>query len=205
MVEALSGYQVMELSSYDEALGLPSPEALKISLRTQQIVGYETGITDTVDPLAGSYFVEALTDEIENKVISLFNQVQSMGGAVMAIEGGFMVKEIAKSAYSQLKEVESGERVVVGVNRYQENEPIRFNAWQVDPKEEERQIQKLKKLRAERDNAQVKRTLKQLKQAAEEGVNLVEPLIPVVNSYATIGEMCYTLKEVFGEYKESIY
>jgi len=205
LVQALSGYQVMELSSYDEAYALPAPEALRISLRTQQIIAYETGVANTVDPLAGSYYVEALTDEIEGRVTDLFNRVQSMGGAVPAIEQGFMIKEIARSAYQQQKEVESGERVVVGLNKYQEDEPVHLQILKVDPKEEERQVQKLRKLRMERDSDKVKSTLKQLGEAAREGVNLVQPIVPAVQAYATIGEICDTLKEVFGEYKELVY
>ena len=205
LVQALSGNQQMELSSYDEAHALPSPEALRISLRTQQIIAYETGVVNTVDPLAGSYYVEALTDEIEDRVTDLFNRVQSMGGAVSAIEQGFMTREIAKSAYQRLKEVENGERVVVGLNRYQVDEPVRLQILKVDPKEEERQIQKLQKLRMERDNSKVKSGLKQLGEAAREGVNLVQPILPAVQAYATIGEICDTLKEVFGEYKETAY
>lgn len=204
IVQALSGYQVMELSSYDEAIALPSPEALKISLRTQQIIAYETGVANTVDPLAGSYYVEALTDEIEDRVTELFNKVQSMGGAIAAIEQGFMVREIGRSAYRQLKEIESGERVVVGLNKYQEDEPVQLQIWKADAEEEERQIQKLKRLRKERDNGKVASSLRQLKEAAREGINLVEPIIPVVKAYATIGEICGTLKDVFGEYREAI-
>lgn len=195
----------MELSSYDEAYALPSPEALKISLRTQQIVAYETGVVNTVDPLAGSYYVEALTDEIEDRVTKLFDRIQSMGGAVSAVEEGFMIKEIGKSAYQQLKEVENGESVVIGLNKYQEDEPVHLQILKVDTKEEEKQIQKLKKLRMERDNHKVQGTLRQLGEAAREGVNLIQSIVPAVKAYATLGEICDTLKEVFGEYKEIVY
>jgi methylmalonyl-CoA mutase, N-terminal domain len=205
LVQALSGNQVMSLASYDEAYALPSPETLKVSLRTQQIIAYETGVVNTVDPLAGSYYVEWLTDEIEDKVTKLFERVQSMGGAVPAIEQGFMTTEIGKSAYQQLKEIESGERVVVGLNRYQEDEEVHLQLFKGDPEVEEKEIKKVQKLRRERDDQKVQSTLKQLGKAARERVNLVEPLVPAVGAYATLGEICSTLKEVFGEHKEAAY
>jgi methylmalonyl-CoA mutase N-terminal domain/subunit len=178
---------------------------LKVSLRTQQIIAYETGVVNTVDPLAGSYYVEWLTDEIEDKVTKLFERVQSMGGAVPAIEQGFMTTEIGKSAYQQLKEIESGERVVVGLNRYQEDEEVHLQLFKGDPEVEEKEIKKVQKLKRERDAEKVRSTLKQLGEAAREGVNLVEPLVPAVRAYATLGEICSTLKEVFGEHKEAAY
>jgi methylmalonyl-CoA mutase N-terminal domain/subunit len=205
LVQALSGNQVVSLASYDEAYALPSSETLKISLRTQQIIAYETGVVNTVDPLAGSYYVECLTDEIEERVTKLFDRVQSMGGAVSAIEQGFMITEIGKSAYQQLKEVESGERVMVGLNKYREDEEVHLQLFRGDPEVEEKEIKKVQKLRRERDNHKVKSTLKQLGEAAREGINLVESLVPAVKAYATLGEICDTLKEVFGEHIEAEY
>jgi methylmalonyl-CoA mutase N-terminal domain/subunit len=205
LVQALSGNQVVSLASYDEAYALPSPETLKISLRTQQIIAYETGVINTVDPLAGSYYVECLTDEIEERVTKLFDRVQSMGGAVSAIEQGFMITEIGKSAYQQLKEVESGERVMVGLNKYREDEEVHLQLFRGDPEVEEKETKKVQKLRRERDHHEVKRSLKQLGEAAREGINLVESLVPAVKAYATLGEICDTLKEVFGEHREAEY
>jgi methylmalonyl-CoA mutase N-terminal domain/subunit len=185
----------------DEALGIPTEESHRLALRTQQIVAYESGVTSTVDPLAGSYFVEALTDELEERAIELFKKVQEMGGAIVAIESGFMQKEILESAYKFMKEVESGERIVVGVNKFQVDEPTTVKAMRMDDTAEKRQIERLSKVRGNRDNGEVKKRLKELKEAAMEGVNLVLPCFAAVKAYATIGEMCGVLREAWGEYK----
>lgn len=201
LAQALAGEQTMSTGAMDEALGIPTAESHRLALRTQQIIAYESGIINTVDPLAGSYFVEALTDELEEGAIELFNKVQEMGGAIVAIESGFMQRQILESAYQFLKQVESGERIVVGVNKFRVEEPTTLKLTKVDTTVEERQIAKLRKLRKERDNDKVRTTLKELKQAAIEGVNLVPPCIAAVKAYATIGEMCDVLRDVWGEYK----
>lgn len=201
LVQALSGGEVLSGGRMDEALSIPSPEAVRVALRTQQIVACETGVADTVDPLGGSYYVEALTDEMEDQATKLFDKIEAMGGAVVAIERGFIEAEISKSAYNDLKQIESGEKVVVGLNKYQVDEPTPMKLMKVDPGEEERQIEKLKRLRRERNNAKVTTTLRELKGAAKEGVNLVEPILAAVKSYVTIGEICDVLRDVFGEYK----
>jgi methylmalonyl-CoA mutase N-terminal domain/subunit len=201
LAQALSGEQSMGTGAMDEALGIPTEESHRLALRTQQIIAYESGIINTVDPLAGSYFVEALTDELEERATELFNKVQEMGGAISAIESGFMQYQIMQSAYQFLKEVESGERIVVGVNKFQVDEPTTIKLMKVDETVEQRQIEKLKKLKKERDNNQVQKTLKELKEAANEGVNLVLPCIAAVKAYATIGEMCDVLRELWGEYR----
>jgi methylmalonyl-CoA mutase N-terminal domain/subunit len=185
----------------DEALGIPTEESHRLALRTQQIIAYESGIINTVDPLAGSYFVEALTDELEKRAIELFNKVQEMGGAIKAIESGFMQNQIMQSAYQCLKEMESGEKIVVGVNKFQVDEPTSVRAMKIDETVEKRQIERLNKVRKGRDDAEVNKRLKELKEAAIEGVNLVQPCMAAVKAYATIGEMCGVLRELWGEYR----
>jgi methylmalonyl-CoA mutase N-terminal domain/subunit len=197
----LGGLPGAVVASYDEALALPSAEAVRVALRTQQIVAEETGIFDTADPLGGSYYIESLTDKLEEKATEIFDKVQSMGGAVAAIEQGFQQREIAHSAYEKQKQIESGETVLVGVNKYVVNEPVTIEVRKVDPEEERRQVEKVKKLRRERDNEKVKKSLEQLREAANDGVNLVPCLLGVVKTYATLGEVCDTLRGVYGEYK----
>ena len=197
--QALSGGQTMGTGAMDEALGIPTEESHRLALRTQQIVAYESGITNTVDPLAGSYFVESLTDELEERAIELFNKVQEMGGAIEAIERGFMQQEILDSAYRFLKEVESGERIVVGVNKFQVEEQTTLRPMKIDDRVEKKQIDRLNRVRKERDDTEVRRSLKALKESAIEGVNLVPPCLDAVKAYASIGEMCGVLREVWGE------
>jgi methylmalonyl-CoA mutase N-terminal domain/subunit len=201
LAQALAGHQTMGTGAMDEALGIPTEESHRLALRTQQIIAYESGIINTVDPLAGSYFVEALTDELEDRARELFNKVQEMGGAIAAIESGFMQQEILDSAYKYLKEVESGERIVVGVNKFQVDEPTVVKAMKVDDMVESRQIERLNRVRNNRDGGEVRRKLKELKEAAVEGVNLVEPCLAAVKAYASIGEMCDVLRGVWGEYR----
>ena len=201
LVQALAGIQVMTIASYDEAHAIPSADAAKIALRTQQIIASETGIINTVDPLAGSYFVETLTDQIEGKAFEVFDQIEERGGAIACIEQGFQEKEIAEEAYKLLKKVKSGEKVVVGVNQFREEDKTAIDIMRVDPKEEDIQIRRVKKLKNERDNRKVKECLDQLRDAAIEQVNLVSPICDAIKAYSTIGEICDTLREVYGEYK----
>jgi methylmalonyl-CoA mutase N-terminal domain/subunit len=201
LAQALSGHQTMGTGAMDEALGIPTEESHRLALRTQQIIAYESGITNTVDPLAGSYFIEVLTDELEEQAVRLFNRVEDMGGAITAIEGGFMQKEILDSAYKFFKEVESGERVVVGVNKFEVEEQTTVKAMKVDDTVEKRQIERLNRVRQSRDNAEVKKRLRELKEAAIEGINLVPPCLAAVKAYASIGEMCGVLREIWGEYE----
>ena len=201
LAAVLGGVNGLAVSSYDEALGLPSPEALRVALRTQQIIAEESGVVNTVDPLAGSYYVESLTDEIEARATELFEKVQKIGGALQALESGFYHREITQTAYQDLRDIESGRRVVVGVNKYQVADEKPFKPMRVSFAEEKRQIQKLRKLRRERDNKQVQTSLKRVKEAAMEEVNLVEPIMDAVRSYATLGEICDVLSELWGRYK----
>jgi methylmalonyl-CoA mutase N-terminal domain/subunit len=205
LVQMLGGVHFCNVAAYDEALAIPTAESAKLSLRTHQILVHESGVTNTVDPLAGSYYVEALTDQIEEKSMELFDKVQKMGGAVAAIESGFMRNEIAKSAHEFQVEIEKGEKIWVGVNQYQDEDPLKINIMKVDPKEEDRQIEKVRKLRKERDNNKVKTTLKVLKEAAQNNANIMVPLINATKAYATTGEIFDTLKSVWGEYSEQIY
>ncbi len=199
----LGGQQTLVVSSYDEALALPSDEAVRVALRTQQIIAHESGVTKTVDPLGGSYYVESLTDELEKRANGILKVVEEMGGAVVAIEKGYFDREIAKAAADDLRKVESGERVVVGVNKYVVDEPLKIDIRRVAPEEEKRQVERLNKVRKERDEAQVKKALVRLKVATEEGVNLVEPLVEVVKTYATLGEIRTTLVSCWGEYRSA--
>jgi len=202
LAQALGGAQVLGVHCYDEALGIPSPESARVAIRTAQIVAHETGVINTIDPLGGSYYVEALTNEIEERAMKLFREIEAMGGAIAAIEQGYMGREIANSAYKESRAIESGERVVIGVNLYKVDEPVPIKIFRTDPAVEERQVEKLRKLRRERDNSKVESVLKQLGDAAVEGVNLIPTILDAVEAYATIGEICGVLRGVFGEYKE---
>jgi methylmalonyl-CoA mutase N-terminal domain/subunit len=205
LVQVLSGVQLMNIAAWDEALSIPTEESSTLILRTEQIMMYETGLLNTVDPLAGSYYVEALTDELEEKATELFKEVERLGGAVACIEQGFQERQIGRSAYEQLRQMKSGERVHVGVNKFQMEEKLSMKLMKVDPKEEERQIEKLKKLKRERDNGRVEATLRELKEAAEEGVNLIPSILGAVKAYATGGEICDTLRGVWGDYRKPVY
>ncbi len=200
----LGGTQSLHTNSYDEALALPSEHAVLMALRTQQVVAYELGVTDTVDPMGGSYFMENLTDQIEEQVINYIEQIDELGGAVRAIEQGFMQKEIQQSAYDYQKEVESNERVVIGVNKFvtQQEEPTEL--LKMDPTVSERQEEKLKKLREERNGKEVANALQQLRSAAQTDENLMPYILNAVKVYATIGEICDVLREVFGEFQQQV-
>ena len=201
MSAVLGGTQSLHTNSFDEALALPSETAVQVALRTQQVIAYETAVSDTVDPLAGSYYLENLTDAIEVKAQEYIDQIDRMGGAVAAIEQGFVQREIGASAYRYQQEIEKGERVVVGLNRFQVKGEEKIPLLKVAPEMEERQRARLKELREARDNATVTRTLAQLKTAAQGADNLMPPILDAVKALATLGEICNTLREVFGEYE----
>lgn len=198
------GTQSLHTNSRDEALALPSEEAVLIALRTQQVIGYEIGVTDTVDPLGGSYFVETLTNEIEKRVWEYLRKIEVYGGAVKSIEAGYMQKEIQDSAYQYQKAIESGEKVVIGVNMFQIEEGPPKGLLRVDPAVGERQIAKLKKIHKERDSAKVEELLNKLRQAAMGTENLMPLLLEAVKAYATLGEICGVLREVFSEYQQQV-
>jgi methylmalonyl-CoA mutase, N-terminal domain len=196
----LGGTQSLHTNSRDEALALPSQESVQIALRTQQVIAYETGAADTVDPLAGSYYVEALTNEIEKKAFDYIKKIDDMGGAVRAIECGFIEEEIQDSAYRFQKEIESGDRVIVGVNRFQTDAELPSGLLRVDPAVQAAQIKRLEQVRAARDGSAVASALEKLRTAAQGSDNVVPPIIDAVKQRATLGEICGVLREVFGEY-----
>jgi methylmalonyl-CoA mutase N-terminal domain/subunit len=201
LAAVLGGVQSLALSCYDEALALPTEEAQRIALRTQQIIAYETGVTDTVDPLAGSYYVEYLTNELERRAREYLERIDAMGGAVRAIETGWMQQEIQAAAWAYQQDVESGREVVVGVNRFRDDDEEPKLIFRVDPRAAEVQRERLAELRRERDAAAVERSLARLRAAAEGDDNLMPPLLEAVKSYATLGEICGVLRAVFGDYR----
>jgi methylmalonyl-CoA mutase N-terminal domain/subunit len=196
----LGGTQSLHTNSMDEALALPSQEAVQIALRTQQLIAYETGVTETVDPLAGSYYIEHLTNAIEAQAAEYIRQIDELGGAASAIEKGFIQREIQESAYRYQKAVEEGERIVVGLNKFQVQEPKPTGLLRVDPVVRVQQMHKLEQLKGRRDNGAVAASLSALGQAARGEENLLPLILQAVRVYATLGEICDTLREVFGEY-----
>ncbi len=197
----LGGTQSLHTNSRDEALSLPTEESVQIALRTQQIIGFESGVGDTVDPLAGSYYIESLTNEIENKAMEYIQKIDEMGGAPAAIEKGYIQREIHDAAYSFQKSVDSNERIVVGVNKFQVDEEHKFDYLRVNPESERKQIEQLETLRKTRNDGKVQTALKDLRQGAEGDTNLVPLILEAVKVYATLGEICGVLRDVFGEYK----
>jgi methylmalonyl-CoA mutase N-terminal domain/subunit len=202
LAAVLGGTQSLHTNSFDEAYALPSEQAVTIALRTQQIIAYESGVTDTIDPLGGSYYVEYLTNQIEEKAAKYIEQIDDMGGAVAAIEKGFMQREIMESAYRYQKEVESKKRIVVGVNEFVSEEKTPIKILRIDPEIEKTLVKRLNEVKGQRNNTKVKEALDNLRKAAEkEDVNLMPFIIQAVKEYATLGEICDTLRQVFGEYK----
>jgi len=200
LAAVLGGTQSLHTNGYDEAISLPTEAAAKIALRTQQIIAFETGITDTVDPLAGSYFIEALTNELEKAAQVYIDKIDAMGGSVKAIKQDYMQQEIAASAYQYQNEVESGERVLVGVNRFTDEKEIPIRAFRVDDSIRKQQISKLGLLKSKRDSEAVSTALGRLGNAAKGPENLMPYILTAVESYATLGEIADELRKVFGEY-----
>ena len=197
----LGGTQSLHTNSRDEALSLPTEESVQIALRTQQIIAHESGVGDTVDPLAGSFYIESLTNAIEAKAMEYIQKIDDMGGASVAIERGFIQREIHDAAYQFQKSVDETKRVVVGVNKFTVEEEPQFDYLRVNPKAEKEQLTELKKIRTKRDDNQVKHALKVLRDAAESDTNLMPSIIEAVKVYATLGEICGVLREIFGEYR----
>src|SRR5450631_3074079 len=196
----LGGTQSLHTNGYDEALGLPTEEAAGIALRTQQIIAFESGVTETVDPLAGSYFVESLTNDMEKEASELIRLVDEMGGSISAIEQGFIQNEIAKSAYIHQRKVETREKIIVGVNAFESSGPDRTQAFRIDDSIRKIQMEKLDNLRKERDPARCDHLLQLLNDQAASGENLMPTVIAAVEAKCTLGEIADTLREVFGEY-----
>jgi methylmalonyl-CoA mutase, N-terminal domain len=197
----LGGTQSLHTNGYDEALGLPSEQAAEVALRTQQVIAYETAVPEVADPLGGSYYVEGLTDRVEEEAQRIMAEVDEKGGSVSAIESGWMQKRIGDSAYRFQRRVETGERVVVGVNRFQSEASGQLEILKVAPKHQEDQIASLRRLRGERDGRAVEEALARLEEAARGTENLMYPLKDALAAYATIGECCDRLRDVFGEYQ----
>jgi methylmalonyl-CoA mutase N-terminal domain/subunit len=198
----LGGTQSLHTDGMDEALALPSEKAVKIALRTQQIIAEESGVTNTVDPLGGSYFVEALTDEMERQCLDYFRRIDEQGGMEAALEKGWIQREIAEASYAFQREVDDGQRGIVGVNKYVERERLEIPILAMDPDGETKHIARLNKIRQERDGQRVEDTLAALRQAAEGDTNLMYPILDAVRAYVTVGEICDVLRDVFGVYRE---
>jgi len=202
LAAVLGGTQSLHTNSFDEAYALPSQKAVTIALRTQQIIAYESGVADTIDPTAGSYCIEALTNQIEEDAMGYIEEIDRQGGAVNAIEKGYIQREIIESAYKYQREVEREERIIVGVNEFEAEEGAPIKILRVDPTVEKKVVERLKHVKKERNNRKVEETLDKLRHAAEEGTeNLVLPILDAVKEYATVGEICNVLREIYGEYK----
>lgn len=202
LAAVLGSCQSLHTCSYDEALALPSEEAVQLALRTQQIVAYESGVADTVDPLGGSYYLECLTNQIEEGIKRYLATIDKMGGSLAAIEKGFIQREIRRSAYKYQKALDSGEQVVIGVNMFASKEPTRLEILEIDESVARKQIERLKRLRQGRDNRKVRHALDELRRIARSEENIMPALIDAVKTYATIGEISDALRDVFGEYRE---
>lgn len=203
LAAVLGGAQSLHTNSRDEALCLPTAQSVQLALRTQQIIAYESGVADTVDPLAGSYYVEKLTGEVEERVMAYLDEIDEMGGMVAAIESGFVQREIQRSAYEYQRAVDRGELVVVGVNKFTSGQEQKLETLRVAPQVGAAQVERLKRLRAERDGERVRRTLDALRDGASGDANLMSLILDAVEAYATLGEICGTLRQVFGEYRPS--
>jgi methylmalonyl-CoA mutase N-terminal domain/subunit len=200
LAAVLGGTQSLHTNSFDEALALPSEKSARLALRTQQVIAYESDVTKTVDPFAGSYAVEALTDDVEAEARRLMEQVEELGGAVAAIEKGFQKSEIEKAAYQIARDIDSGERIVVGVNRFASEKEDPFEGLRVDPTIEQQQAERLARLRAERDQEAVGEHLAALTTAAQGTANVLYPMKEALRARATVGEVCNALREVWGVY-----
>jgi methylmalonyl-CoA mutase N-terminal domain/subunit len=204
LAAVLGGTQSLHTNSRDEAMALPTEDSVRIALRTQQIVANESGVTDVVDPLAGSYYIEAKTKEIEDEAYAYIKKIDDIGGATKAIDSGYIQQEIMDAAYDYQKKIENNELIVVGVNKFQIEEEAPKGLLRVDPAVGEMQKQKLVELRAKRDNAKVEETLSALKKACEGTENVMPYVLDAVKTYATLGEICDVMREVFGEYQQTV-
>ncbi|MFH1650879.1 MAG: methylmalonyl-CoA mutase family protein [Chloroflexota bacterium] len=202
LAAVLGGCQSLHTNSYDEALSLPSEQAVQVALRTQQIIGYESGTPDTADPLGGGYYVEWLTGKLEEEINQYIKTIDDMGGALEAIKRGYIQKEISRAAYDYQKAVDAGEQVVVGVNKFATEETPTIAPLEIDETVEKRQVARLQKLRRERDNTKVQQVLQKVRQAAKSDENVMPVLIEAVQAYATVGEITDALRDVFGDYRE---
>jgi methylmalonyl-CoA mutase N-terminal domain/subunit len=203
LAAVLGGTQSLHTNSFDEALALPTEDAARIALRTQQVIAHETGVVSTIDPLGGSYHVERLTNELERQAYEYFEQIERLGGVIPAIEQNFMQREIAEASYRYQTEVERQQRIVVGVNRYQREDEPPLEILKIDPALERKQVERIQALRGRRDSAPVEAALAELKRAAATDANLMEPILDASRAYVTMGEMCDALREVWGTWRET--
>lgn len=203
LAAVLGGVQTIATSSFDEAYALPSREAVTVALRTQQIIAHESGVTNLVDALGGSYALERLTNVIEVEVMRIIEQIEALGGAVACIEQGYFQRELANAAYQRQRAIESGEKVLVGLNRFRDDEETRIPLFKVDAETERKQVQRLHELRESRDSDEVARTLAALEDAARRNVNIIPATIDAVKAYATLGEICDVLRAVYGSYQSN--
>ncbi len=204
LAAVLGGTQSLHTNSRDEALALPAEDSVRIALRTQQIVAEESGVTNTVDPLAGSYFIESMTDRVEEEAMNYIKKIDDLGGMIEAINSGFVQTEIQKAAYKYELEIEANERIIVGVNKYQVDEPQPEDLLKIDMNVQKEQVAFLNKMKSERNNEAVNKSLSRLQNAAEGDDNLLPFILNSVKTYASVGEICNVLRKVFGEYKEQV-
>jgi methylmalonyl-CoA mutase N-terminal domain/subunit len=202
LAAVMGGTQSLHTNSMDEALALPSEKAARLALRTQQVIAHESGAVNTVDPLGGSYFVEALTKETEDDAYRYFHKIEDMGGVIPAIENGYLQREIAEASYVYQTEIDKGDRVIVGVNDFVLDDPIEVPILAMDPEGERRQIERLNRIRRERDGREAERSLQALESACRAGENVMPRLLDAVNAYCTLGEMTNVMRDVFGVYQE---
>jgi methylmalonyl-CoA mutase N-terminal domain/subunit len=203
LAAVLGGTQSLHTNSFDEALALPTEHAVRLALRTQQVIAHETGVVNTIDPLGGSYYLEQLTDELERQAYEYFDRIDQLGGVIPAIEENFMQREIAEASYRYQSEVERNERVIVGVNRYELEDEPPLEILRIDPKLEQKQIERVQAVRARRDTRAVEQALAELKRAAAGDTNLMEPILTCSRAYTTMGEMCDALRETWGTWRET--
>jgi methylmalonyl-CoA mutase N-terminal domain/subunit len=204
LAAVLGGTQSLHTNSFDEALALPTEHAVRLALRTQQVIAHETGVVNTIDPLGGSYYVEHLTSELERQAYEYFDRIEKLGGVIPAIEENFFQREIAEASFRYQSEVEQNQRIVVGVNRYQLDDEPEPDLLKIDPMLEQTQIDRVQAVRARRDSSAVEQALARLKEdAASEDRNLMEPIMDASRSYVTMGEMCDALRDVWGIWRET--
>jgi len=201
LATVLGGVQSLALSCYDEALALPTEDAQRIAVRTQQIIAYESGAPNTIDPLGGSYFIENLTNELEAKAWEYLHRIEDMGGAITAIETGYIQREIQEASYAYQQAVDEGRKIIVGVNKFVEQEDERPFIFRPNPEAEQAQLTRLRKIREQRDNAAVQATLSRLEEACHSSDNLLPPIVDAVQAYASVGEICGVMRKAFGDYR----
>jgi methylmalonyl-CoA mutase N-terminal domain/subunit len=204
LAAVLGGTQSLHTNSFDEALALPTEQSARIALRTQQIIAYESGVANTADPLAGSYFIESLTNEIEGRAWDYLDKIKAMGGMLRAIERGYVQQEIQNASYDFQQSVENGQQIIVGVNKFRQEEETPVPLQRIDEALETKQVERTRALRARRDAGPWKDSLTQIEDAARSGSNLIPHIVGAIESYATVGEISDALRKVFGEYREAV-